>query len=105
VTESAIELRRFAGKLVMFFAGCYLLVLFGAIVSAVQGTSIPPLNWAVILIPAGAFVPGTYYALKLHMTRDPEQLRAFWPKTLVYGVAGLVLLFSGAYSLYQAGQP
>ena len=105
MTESAIEMRRFAGKLVMFFAGCYVLVFLGAIVSVSRGTSVPALNWVVILVPAGAFGPATYYAVKLHTTKNPERLRAYWPRTLVYGLAGLVLLFSGAYSLYQAGRP
>jgi hypothetical protein len=103
VTQTADDMRRLAGKFVLFFAGCWLLVVFGAVLGLTRGDSFPPLNWIFILLPGTAFVPAVYFAVKLHLIKDPALLRAWWPKTLVYGGAGLVLLFGGAYALFQSG--
>lgn len=103
VTQTANDMRRLVGKFMLLFAGCWLLVVFGAAVSLSRGDSIPPLNWIFILIPGGAFVPAVYFAVQLHLADDPERLKLIWPKALVYGVAGVVLLVGGAYALFQVG--
>jgi len=101
VTETAVQGRRLIGKLILFLTGCWLLVLAAAVVGALRGASVEPLNFALMLIPGCAFVPAAYFAIGLFRTTDPAQLNKLVPKAIVYGVSGLALLFSTAYALYQ----
>lgn len=96
---AAVELRRLVGKLVLFLAGCWLIVLVSGVAGALRGASVEPLYFAFLLIPGCAFVPAAYYAVGLHRTADPVQLDRIWPKAIVYGVAGLILLFGAGYDL------
>jgi hypothetical protein len=57
VTQTADDMRRLAGTFVLFFAGCWLLVVFGAVLGLTRGGSVPPPNWIFILLPVTAFVP------------------------------------------------
>ena len=104
MTQMAIEIRRWSGKLVLFLALCWVVVLIALLSGAARGASVPPLNIALALLPGCAFVPATYFAVQLHRTADAEQIGRLWPKTVVYGIAGLVLLFGGAYAVYAGGQ-
>jgi hypothetical protein len=78
-------------------------VLIAGLAGAARGASFEPLNVAMALIPGCAFVPSAYFAVRLHLTSDPGEISRLWPKTLVYGAAGLVLLIGAAYALYAAG--
>jgi hypothetical protein len=104
VTGAAIEGRRIVGKFVLLLAGAWLVVLLAGIGGIINGAAIPWENWGIILIPGCAFVPATYFAVKLHMTTDPEQLKQFLQKAVIYGLAGLVLLIGAGYSLSQMEQ-
>jgi hypothetical protein len=104
VAQTAIEARRLVGKIVLFLVLCWVVVLIAGVAATVRGVSFEPLNIAMALIPGCAFVPAGYFAVRLHLTSDAAQLSQIWPKTLVYGVAGLVLLVGAAYALYQMGQ-
>ncbi|GID98019.1 hypothetical protein ACFQFC_15830 [Amorphoplanes digitatis] len=103
MTGTAVELRRLVGKFVLFFVGCWLIVLVAGVAGALRGASVEPLRFAILLIPGCAFVPAAYYAVGLHRSDDPGQLDRIWPKAIVYGLAGLVLLFGTAYGLYEMG--
>lgn len=105
MTGAAVELRRLVGKVVLFLAGCWLMVLVAGVSGGLRGASVEPWRFIILLIPGCAFVPATYYAIGLHRTSDPGQLDRIWPKAIVYGMAGLVLLFGTAYSLYQMDRP
>ncbi|MBM2623400.1 hypothetical protein JIG36_48690 [Actinoplanes sp. LDG1-06] len=104
VTQSAIETRRLVGKVVLFFVLCWVVVLISGISGAAQDAEFKPLNVVMALLPGCAFVPAAYFAVRLHLTSDPDALGQIWPKTLVYGVSGLVLLIGSAYAIYQLGQ-
>jgi hypothetical protein len=100
----AIELRRLVGKFVLFLALCWLVLLIAGVAGAGGGASYKPLNVAMAVLPGVAFVPAAYFAVRLHLTSDREQLDRIWPRTLVYGIAGLALLFGGTYAIYQMGR-
>ncbi|MEU8610604.1 hypothetical protein AB0C29_21710 [Actinoplanes sp. NPDC048791] len=104
MTQAAIEMRRWVGKLVLFLTLCWVIVLASLVGGAARGASIPPLNVALALLPGCAFVPAAYFAVQLHRTADAARIDRLWPKTLVYGIAGLVLLFGSAYAVYAGGQ-
>ena len=87
-----LEMQRLAGKFAFFFAGVYLLVLFGLVVSTASGDPIPLLGWPLILIPAGAFVPSCLAAVKLHRTTDGAALTDLWRRSLLYAAIGVVLM-------------
>jgi hypothetical protein len=103
--DPVTELRRVVGKLGLFVAGCYALLLVAGVAVLVQGeTDIPLINLVTVLVPGSAFVPAAYYGVKLHTTSDPEQMRALWPKCAVYGVAGVVLLIATVVALDQVNK-
>jgi hypothetical protein len=104
VTNPAIEARRLVGKFVLFFALCWLLVLVAGVIGALRGPKLDPLAFAMFLIPGCAFMPGAYYAVKLHRSADLAELNRLWPAAVVYGVAGLVLLIGTGYALYAMGR-
>ena len=104
MTDSAVGARRLVGKVVFFLALCWLVVLIAGVAGAVRGASLDPFNFAIMLIPGCAFAPAAHFAIKLHTTANPERLNQLWLKALIYGGAGLVLLFGAGYGLYQAGQ-
>ncbi|MCO8272868.1 hypothetical protein M1L60_19930 [Actinoplanes sp. TRM 88003] len=100
----ATEMRRWVGKFVLFLAFVWVVVLIAGIAGAFQGAEFPLLNVLVALIPGCAFVPASYFSLQLHRTDDKAVLDRIWPKALVYGIAGMVLLIGGAYGLYEMGR-
>ena len=105
MTSTATEFQRLLGRFVLFLAGVWVLVLIAGITGSFRGASIPLMNWAIILVPGCAFVPATYYAVKLQMPKTSgEEVKALWPKAAGYGVAGIALLISAGYSLYRMGQ-
>jgi hypothetical protein len=104
MAAAAAEMRRWVGKLVLFLAGCWVVVLVAGIAGALRGASLDPVNFLVALIPGCAFVPAAYFATRLHTTSEPGELDRLWPKTLGYGLAGLVLLIGSGYGLYRMGQ-
>ena len=104
MTETALAMRRWVGKVVLFLTLCWVVVLIAGIAGAAQGATFKPLNVAFALIPGCAFVPAAYYAVRLHTRSDAEYVNSIWPKALVFGVAGLVLLFGASYAIYAGGQ-
>lgn len=103
--QAAVQGRRLAGKMVLFLVLCWLVVLISGVAGATRGVSFEPLNILVAVLPGVAFVPAAYFAVRLHLTSERAELDRLWPRTLVYGVAGLVLLFGAAYAVYRMGQP
>src|ERR1700733_13415865 len=66
--------RRVGGNFVLLLAGCWILVILGVSAAAASGNSgIPLINWATVLIPGLALIPGSYYAVKFRRTSDPEE--------------------------------
>lgn len=104
MTQTALEARRLGGKFVLFFVLCWVVVLISGISGAARGTSYEALNVVIALLPGLAFVPAGYYAVRLHTTSDADQVTRIWPRTLILGILGLVLLFAATYGIYVAGQ-
>jgi hypothetical protein len=103
VTQTALGMRRLVGKVVLFFGGCWLIVLIAGVAGALRGAEADPVRFAILLIPGCAFVPAAYYSIGLHRTADRERVAWLWPRAVVCGIAGLGLLFGLAYSLYRMG--
>ena len=91
VVSPKLEMQRTAGKLAIFLAGIYLLVLFSMVVSTLGGDPVPLLGWPMALIPAAAFVYSFIDAVKLHRTTDEEEAKRLWRRSLFYAVIGAVL--------------
>ncbi|NMO55204.1 hypothetical protein HH310_28970 [Actinoplanes sp. TBRC 11911] len=104
MTGEALEVRRLVGKVVLFLVLCWVVVLIAGVAGAAGGASFDPLNVALAVLPGCAFVPAAYFAVRLHTTTDPVQAGRLWPKTLVCGAAGVLLLAGAAYALYAGGQ-
>jgi hypothetical protein len=104
VTGTAWELRRWAGKVVLFLTLCWVVVLIAGVAGAARGASLEALNVVLAVLPGAAFGPAAYFAVRLHTTDDPQQADRLWPRALILGLVGLALLFGAAYGLYQAGQ-
>lgn len=104
MTETALEIRRWAGKLVLFLTLCWLIVLIAGVAGGMRGASAPALNFVIMLIPGCAFVPGALLAIQLHRTSDPHRVDQLWRRSAILGVAGLVLLIGAGYALYEMGQ-
>lgn len=94
------EMRRWVGSLVLFLTFVWVIVLIVGVAGAFHGADIPLLNIAIALLPGCAFVPAAYYSVRLHRSDDKATIDRLWPKALVYGIAGMVLLIGGAYGLY-----
>lgn len=95
MVNPTVEMRRLVGKFAFFFAGVYLLVLFGAAVSAATGEPPPLLAWPLLLLPAAAFVPAVLDGLRLHRTEDSAVMKALWRRCLLFIVIAMVLLVAG----------
>jgi hypothetical protein len=68
-----------------FFAGVYLLVVFGAVVSTATGEKLPLLAWPLLLLlPASAFTPAVTDGFRLHRTADPAAMTSLWRRCLLY---------------------
>jgi hypothetical protein len=103
--DPATELRRVVGKLVLFLAGCYTLLLVAGVAVLAQGrTDIPLINLVSALFPGLAFAPAAYYGVKLHTTTDPAKTKALWPKCALYGAIGLALLVATVVVLDQVNK-
>jgi hypothetical protein len=92
-------MQRLVGKFALLFAFVYVLVLLGGVVALVRGTSLPVLSWALMLVPAAAFVPSVVDAVRLHQTSDPGRMRELWRRCALYSVIGVVLLAATAVIL------
>lgn len=86
-----LDMQRAAGKLAIFLAGVYALVLFGLVVSTASGDPIPLVGWLIALVPAAAFVYSFVDAVRLHRTVEADQATALWRRCLLYAVIGTVL--------------
>jgi len=96
VINPTLEMRRLVGKFAFFFAGVYLLVLFGAGVSTATGEPLPLLAWPLLLLPAAAFVPAVMDGFRLHRTTDSAAMKALWRRCLLFIVIAMVLLVATA---------
>lgn len=85
----------------LFLTGCWLVVLVAGVAGALRGATADPLNFAIMLIPGCALLPATNFAVGMLRTTDPQRMGRLWPKTVVFAVAGLVLLVGAGYGLYQ----
>jgi hypothetical protein len=97
--DSTTEMRRLVGKFALLFAFGYVLVLLGGVIALVRGSSLPLISWALILLPAAAFVPSVVDAVRLHQTSDPDRLKELWRRCALYSVIGIVLLVATAIIL------
>lgn len=104
MTRTAIEIRRWFGKVALLLAGLWVVVLIALIAGVSRGGSTPALNLVLGVLPAVAFVPATYFAIGLHRTDDPERINKLWPWALGLAVVGMVLLIGSAFGLYQSEQ-
>ena len=100
-TAETTEMRRLVGKVALLLAFVYVLVLFGGVVALTQNTSVPPITWLLIVLPAPAFVIAVLDAIKLHRISDPEQMKSRWRRCALSSVIGLVLLIAAAVVLNQ----
>jgi cytochrome b561 len=91
VVSPKLEMQRTAGKLAIFLAGIYVLVVFGLIVSTATGNPIPLVGWPIALVPAAAFVYSFIDAVKLHRTADVDESTRLWRRSLLYAVIGSAL--------------
>jgi len=90
------------GKFVLLLAGIWVMILVAGIAVLAQGqTNVPALNWATVLLPGCALVPGAYLSLKLLRTQDSEQIRDLWVKSALYGASGLVIGIGALVALVQ----
>jgi hypothetical protein len=97
--DPTTEMRRLVGKFALLFAFVYVLVLLGSVIALVRGTSLPLISWALILLPAAAFVPSVMDAVRLHQTSDPDRMKALWRRCALYSLIGIVLLAVAAIIL------
>ena len=104
MTRTAIELRRWLGKVALLLAGTWAVVGLAVVVGAVQGASVPALNIALTVLPIVAFAPAVYFAIGLHRTDDPERINRLWPWALGLAVIGMAIFLGSVYGLYQAEQ-
>lgn len=98
MTRTAIEIRRWFGKVALLLAGVWIAVL----IALTAGGSVPALNLVLGVLPAVAFGPATYFAVGLHRTDGPERINKLWPWALGAAVVGMVLLLGSAYGLYRS---
>ncbi|GGN26572.1 hypothetical protein FHR83_005056 [Actinoplanes campanulatus] len=87
-----LDMQRSAGKLAIFPAGIYLLVLFGVVVSTASGSPIPLIGWPILLLPAAAFSYSIIDAVKLHRTSDIAETTRLWRRSLLLAVIGTGLM-------------
>ncbi|GAA5192653.1 hypothetical protein GCM10023322_52740 [Rugosimonospora acidiphila] len=99
MVNPTLEMRRLAGKFAFFFAGVYVLVLFGAVVSETSGAPLPLLGWPLLLLPAAAFVISVIDAVRLHRTTDADVMRSLWRRCMLYTAIGMVLLVASALAV------
>ena len=104
MTETSIGVRRWVGKLVLLLGGVWALALVAVIGGAVHGAEIQALNVMVYLTPGCAFVPGAFYAIKLHRTSEPDRVTQAFHMAIIYGIAGAVLLVVAVSALSRMGQ-
>jgi hypothetical protein len=93
------EMQRLVGKFALLFAFVYVLVLLGGVIALVRGSSLPLISWALILLPAAAFVPSVVDAVRLHQTTDPDRMKQLWRRCALYSLIGIVLLATTAIIL------
>lgn len=96
MVNPTVEMRRLVGKFAFFFAGVYLLVLFGAVVSTGTGAPLPLVAWPLLLLPAAALVPAVLDGLRLHRIADPAVMKALWRRCLLFIAIAVVLLVAAA---------
>ena len=101
MANSTLEMRRLVGKFAFLFAGIYLLVVFGAAVSAATGDPPPLVAWPLLLVPAAAFVVAVLDAVRLHRSNDPAVTGSLWRRCLLYTAIGMVLLIVAALYVEQ----
>jgi hypothetical protein len=92
VVDPKLEMQRLAGKFAFLFAGVYLIILFGAVVTTTKGDRIPLIAWPLLLLPAAAFGPSVLDAVKLHRTSDRAVLARLWWHSLGLAVIGMLLV-------------
>ena len=105
MANSTLEMRRLVGRFAFFFAGIYLLVLFGAVVSAATGDAPPLLAGPLLLVPAAAFVVAVLDGLRLHRTTDAAATRSLWRRCPLYTAIGMVLLVAAALIVERMTSP
>lgn len=96
-----LEMRRSAGKLAVFLAGVYLLVLLSLVVSTATGKPIPLIGWPIALVPGAAFVYSSVDAVKLHQTTDEDDSKKQWRRSLSYAAIGSALLIAAVVIIHR----
>jgi hypothetical protein len=75
-------------------------VLLGA---AFRGASAPLLNLAIFAIPGLAFVPATYFVIRLHRATNQADFDRAMRRVFVSAAVGLALLIGAGYTLSGLG--
>jgi hypothetical protein len=88
VMQTAIEIRRWAGKLVLFLALCWVLVLISLLSGAARGASVPPLDIALAVLPGCAFGPAAISQCSCTGRRMPSRLAGCGPGPWFTGSLG-----------------
>jgi len=91
-----LEMHRSAGKLAIFLAGIYLLLLFAAAVSTASGNPIPLIGWPILLLPGPVFVVSFIDAVKLHRSSEVALTTRLWRRSLLLAIAGTGLMVLAA---------
>jgi hypothetical protein len=92
VSSPGTDARRALGKLALFLAGVWALLLVIGIAVAAQGTlNIPVITWPLLIVPGFAFAPAAFYVIKLHQTEDTIMEKSLLGKAWSYAAAGLAL--------------
>lgn len=83
--------RRLIAKLVLLLAVVWVLFL----AAGFRG-SFDPVRFPLFLIPGCAFVPGAYYAIRLHRADVSDRS---WKLMVIYAVAGVILMIASGNAL------
>lgn len=102
MADPGTNARRALAKLVLIFAGIWLLLIVGQTVVLAQGKlHVPVINWPAMITPGFAFAPAAYYAIKVQLSGDQAAQKALLGRAWLYAAIGIVLAVAVIVILYQ----